>query len=92
MALENTNTCKENGTETLKVFTAPNLNNTIEKPGAAKRCKLYCASIKSCWGCTKICNETCNWNAVTECQPNDNFEPLGKQSTLQKLGIERFLR
>ena len=52
----------------------------------SKDCKLYCASQKSCCGCIKICNVTCQWNALTDCERLWNSGLHCKQCVSEKPG------
>ena len=33
-----------------------------------KECELYCATKRSCCGCIQVCNVTCQWNAISDCE------------------------
>ena len=87
--LENASDCKKDRIATSKTIAMPDppLENTTTLHVTEKECKLYCASAKSCWGCSKVCNETCKWNAVTSCEQVENIFSPAKKSSSKKLGI-----
>ena len=53
---------------------------------AVTECEIYCASKKACRGCSKTCNKTCQWNAITDCEEGNRAKNSIKQSTSQKPG------
>ena len=51
------------------------------------KCKNYCTEVSSCWGCTKYCNDTCGWYAISECNYlEDGTNPNGTDVS-QKPGL-----
>ena len=83
---ENSASCKENSPGHLKVFKIPHfsLKYKISNSVAAFECELYCASTKTCWGCLNICNKTCQWNAITNCERKDSTKDPAKQISSTK--------
>ena len=80
--------CDQNNIDILRM---PNLSyqsvsDVIASYVTATDCELYCASEKTCCGCKKICNETCNWNAVVDCERDDYLNSASKQCLLEKPG------
>ena len=49
-----------------------------------KDCKLYCASERRCCGCIKVCNDTCRWNTLTDCERPNDSNPAKKQNLSRK--------
>ena len=77
--------CKKNNTETLKDL-YPSWSSSISIHETAKECQLHCASEKYCCGCMMVCNETCKWNAVSDCDHKGNSKATDKQCLSKKPG------
>ena len=77
----------------LKKFSFPNdamLNASI----ALSECNRYCGRIKSCWGCSIECNDSCQWNAIPECGHEEKWNGLmvgdiSQKPSMIKLTFER---
>ena len=65
---------------------SPLLEDIVTSNLTEEDCKLYCASKKSCCGCTMLCNVTCQWNALTDCERAGNVTPVREQCTSRKPG------
>ena len=85
---QNVDICKENGTEMLKghIMAQFSLDHTIARYGTAKDCKLYCASSKSCCGCERICNVSCEWYSLKNCEQRKNLTQTCHPKSSEKPG------
>ena len=86
--LKNALSCKENSDYILESFppsdAAPSL--ITDKSDALNECEFYCATEERCWGCSAVCNKSCQWNAVKDCRPQRNFEELSHKGVSRKAG------
>lgn len=68
------------------IHSAFSMDSSVGISFAKSKCKLYCASEERCWGCIKVCNSTCQWKAVTECERKNATKISLNQSSSQKPG------
>ena len=87
--LENDAQCKLNITEMLKTHETSHASSGVNVSSylTAKDCKLYCASNSSCCGCIKVCDVTCKWYSLTDCERWRNSNSDIEQCLAEKPGI-----
>ena len=61
-------------------------NSSISTDMIISECEIYCALERRCWGCLKVCNVTCQWIAVTNCDKRTREKHSIKQNLSQKTG------
>ena len=73
--------------DTMETFDFPT-QYTPDENSAMQLCERYCSNEENCWGCSKSCQPSCQWIAISNCNETVETNSLSNGSITQKPGIE----
>ena len=86
----NGKSCSNITTDTMETFEFPT-DYITDDASAMQLCERYCSKKEQCWGCSKSCQQGCQWNAVTKCKYHKELGSFHNTSISQKPGINNAL-
>ena len=78
--------CSHKGAIVLEQFSSTSRDPTNASQ-ALKKCEEYCSWHKMCWGCSIICGQACQWNAISECNDVLQWNGLMEGDISRKPGM-----
>ena len=73
--------------DTMETFDFPT-QYIPDENSAMQLCERYCSNEENCWGCSKSCQPSCQWIAISYCNETVGTNSLSNGSITQKPGIE----
>ena len=64
--------------------------NITEESYAIEACEKFCSSDDQCWGCSKSCLTSCQWNALSDCKNYESPDIYDQPYITQKPGIKKY--